>query len=306
MKESELIDAIEKLNLENINLLNSKEYKIGEEICKMKKLLKQFKIITILKKFVNKRKRKKINNYIDHNETENNFIYEKRNIENPKIVIYTCITGGYDKLISPLLKFDNIDYIAFTDNKNEDNKEWKIKDIPENVKKINDNVLINRYIKFHPYELFGQDYDFSIYVDGNIKIVSNLKDMIYAVNEKTGLAMHRHYLRDDISNEIETCRILKKGNYEKLKEQVDNYKKEGFPDNFGMLECGVIVSNLKNKKGNEILNSWWDEFQKSESYRDQIILPYVLWNKGYRIDEVGKLGKNIRKNAKFKIELHNS
>lgn len=306
MKESELIDAIEKLNLENINLLNSKEYKIGEEICKMKILLKQFKIITILKKFINKRKRKKINNYIDHKETENNFTYKNQNIENPKIVIYTCITGGYDKLISPLLKFDNIDYIAFTDNKEEDNKEWKIKDIPENVKKINNNVLINRYIKFHPYELFGQDYDFSIYVDGNIKIVSNLKDMIYAVNEKTGLAMHRHYLREDISNEIETCRILKKGNYEKLKEQVDNYKKEGFPDNFGMLECGVIVSHLKNKKGNEILNSWWGEFQKSESKRDQIALPYIIWKQGYKINDIGCLGLNVHKNPKIRLKLHNS
>ena len=306
MKEAELIDAIEKLNLQNINLLNSKEYKIGEEICKMKILLKQFKIITILKKFINKKKRKKINNYIDHEETQNNFTYKKQNIENPKIVIYTCITGGYDKLISPLLKFDNIDYIAFTDNKNEDNKEWKIKDIPEDIKKINDNILNNRYIKFHPYELFGQDYDFSIYVDGNIKIISNLKDMIYAINEKTGLAMHRHYLRDDICNEIETCRILKKGNYEKLKEQVDNYKKEGFPNDFGMLECGVIVSNLKNKKGNEILNSWWKEFQKSESKRDQIALPYIIWKQGYEIKDVGCIGLNAHKNPKIMLKLHNT
>ena len=304
--ENELLKKIEELNLEIINLQNSKEYKTGEEIIKFKYLVKRLKFITIFKRILRKIYRgKNLKRYNDYREKENEFRSNFDENNRPKIVVYTCVTGGYDKLISPLLKFKNIDYVAFTDNEKEDNQEWNIRNIPEDIKKIKNNILINRYIKFHPYELFeSQGYEYAIYVDGNVKVVSDLTDMTYVVNEKTGLAFHRHYLRDDISNEIETCRILKKGNYEKLKEQVEEYKQAGFPNHFGMLECNVIVSKLNNQNGKAILDYWWNEFEKKESYRDQISLPYVIWKQGYRIEDIGSLGQNVHKNPKLRIVLH--
>lgn len=305
MEENYLIKKIEELNLEIIDLKESNEYLKGKTVIKFTNLIKKFKFITLFKAINKKIRKRKLKNYIDYEATENDFVTNLDMNNKPKIVIYTCITGGYDKLISPFLKLENIDYVAFSDNKEDKNEDWTIREIPENIKELKNNILINRYLKFHPYELFEKEgYDYAIYIDGNIKVVSDFTDMTYAVNEKTGLAMHRHYLRDDISNEIETCRILKKGNYKKLKEQVNRYKSEGFPDDFGMLECNLIVSNLKNKKGQVLLDNWWEEFKTSESYRDQIALPYVIWKQGYKIEDVGNLGKNIRKNGKLRIILH--
>lgn len=305
MDDNNLLKKIEELNLEIIELKGSNEYLKGQAVVKIINLIKNFKFIALFKMINKKIRKRKLKKYIDHEATNNKFVTNLNINNKPKVVVYTCITGGYDKLISPFLKFENIDYVAFTDNKEDKNKDWKIREIPEKIKELKNNILINRYIKFHPYELFEkQGYEYAIYIDGNIKVISDLTDMVYAVNDKTGLAMHRHYLRDDISNEIETCRILKKGNYRKLKEQVNRYKREGFPDNFGMLECNAIVSKLNNTNGKEILDSWWNEFKKSESYRDQIALPYVIWQLGYKIKDVGSLGNNIHKNEKVRIILH--
>lgn len=165
----------------------------------------------------------------------------------------------------------------------------------------NDNVLINRYIKMHPNELF-KEYDFSIYIDGNIKIISTLSSLINQVGENTGLALHRHSIRNCIFEEIEACKTLKKGNYEKMKIQADRYRNEGFPSKFGLLECNVIVSNLNNINSKIILNEWWNEFKYSDSRRDQIVLPYILWKKGFSIKDIGNLGENIYYNPKFRID----
>ena len=301
--EEKLLNKIEELNLENIELKKSKQYKKGDDIMKLIEMVKKFQLAKLLKKQINRKKVKKFNL---HGELENDFKYDESLVktEKPKIAVYTCITGQYDKLITPFLNFENIDYIAFTDNKEEDNKVWKIRDIPENIKQLQDNILINRYIKFHPAELFKENYDYAIYIDGNIKVISDLTNLVYAINSATGLAFHRHQFRNCIYNEIEVCRLIGKGNYEKMKKQTQRYRQEGFPEQFGLYECNVIVSDLQNNVGTSILDSWWNEFRNSESYRDQISLPYVVWKNNCQFDDIGSLGNNVYKNPKIRLENH--
>lgn len=297
------IKRIEELNLENIELKKTEQYKKGDDIMKLIEMVKKFQLAKILKKQINRKKVKKFNL---HGELENDFKYDTSLVKDkkPKIAVYTCITGQYDKLITPFLNFDNIDYIAFTDNKEEDNKVWEIRDIPENIKQLQDNILINRYIKFHPSELFKENYDYAIYIDGNIKVISDLTNLVYAINNATGLAFHRHQFRNCIYNEIEVCRLIGKGNYEKMKKQTQRYRQEGFPEQFGLYECNVIVSDLKNNTGIELLHTWWNEFRNSESYRDQICLPYVVWKNNCQFDDIGSLGNNVYKNPKIRLENH--
>ncbi len=86
-----------------------------------------------------------------------------------------------------------------------------------------------------------------------------------------------------------------------MKEQVKRYKKTGFPKDYGMLECNVIVSDLKNLNAIKILNDWWMEYVKSESLRDQLALPYVLWKNNVPIEELTGLGSNVFKNPIIRI-----
>lgn len=297
-----LIEKIEELNLEIINLKKSQEYQKGKDLIKLKSMIKTFNFGEIFSKFVNRKKILKLN---AHEEMENDFKFNLTSNERPKIVVYTSILGGYDELKEPLLKLDNIDYVAFLEEKVDYETQWNIKRIPENIKKFENNTLINRYIKFHPSEIFKDDiYDYAIYIDGNIKVISDLTSMTYSINKDIGISLHRHQFRDCIYNEIEACRLLKKGNYKFLKEQVEKYKKEGFPNNYGMLEGTIIVSDLKSEKAINLLNDWWEEFKNSESLRDQIALPYVLWKNNIKIEEVAKLGNNLYKNPKVRVYLH--
>lgn len=301
MNEVDYIKKIEQLNLENINLKNSKEYLTGKKIVRIKNSIKKFKIIALVKKMM---ENKKISKYNAHEQFDNNYIVNVSNKEKlPKIAVYTCITGNYDKeILEPFLKPSNIDYFLYTNNTQNKSINWKITELPDNVLKYN-NILKNRYIKMHPHELFS-GYDYSIYIDGNVEVMSDLTDLVYSVKDETGISMHRHQFRDCIYNEIEVCRIKKKGNYEKMKIQVENYRNEGFPKNFGMLEATIIVTDIKNKKAKVLLDDWWNEFTSTKSLRDQIALQYVIWKNNFKIDDFGSLGKNLYKNPKFRVNIH--
>lgn len=301
MKENDYIKKIEQLNLENINLKNSKEYLTGKKIIRIKESIRKFHIIALAKKMI---ANKKISKYNAHEQLDNNYTVNVPNNEKlPKIAVYTCITGNYDKeILEPFLQPSNIDYFLYTDNRETKSVNWEIRELPEKVEEYN-NILKNRYLKMHPQELFPE-YDYSIYIDGNVEVMSDLTDLVYSLNEKTGISMHRHQFRNCIYNEIEVCKIKKKGNYEKMKKQVERYKKEGFPSGFGMLEATIIVTDLKNKNAKVILDSWWNEFTSSESLRDQIALQYVIWKNNFRIEDFGSLGNNLYKNPKFRVNIH--
>lgn len=282
--EEEVIREKENANLEDI--LKTERAK-SLEMTKMSKFIRRLKDKVVT----------------DHSFKDNGIKYTGHGIENAaKIVVYSCITGGYDSICEPVFEFDNVEYVLFTD-KNVEAKNWKVLPIPKYCNK-NDNILTNRYMKMHPNEIFEKcDYDFAIYVDGNLKVIGDPRPLVYDTG-RVGIAMHRHALREDIWKEMLACIAQRKGNPRKIMQQVVGYKKRGLPKKFGMLECNMIVVDLKNKLAKEILDEWWDEFLKSKSMRDQISLPYVIWKKGYSIEDFGNLGYNIYRNPKIRKVEH--
>ena len=110
---NDLIDEIERLNLEVINLQQSREYRIGKKILHFKKLVKKMSIKKIIFKLKNTRKMEKL---IKGQFIENkNYSYLKENAnininKNIKILVYTCITGNYDNPAQIYLKESCCDY----------------------------------------------------------------------------------------------------------------------------------------------------------------------------------------------------
>lgn len=305
-EKEELIQAIEKMNIEYMNIKNSKEYLNGKRIDTTINLLKKFKIYTILKDLL---KLRKVNKTLKNGKKENDLnikgkTFKIHNDSNEKIVIYSCITGKYDNIQDPFIIQDNVNYVLYTDNKDIKSDIWEIRNIPENIKKFKNPILINRYIKMHPKELFCE-YDYSFYIDGNVKIMSEITSLISKINQKYGLALHKHRARDCAYDEINTCIFLKRGNVKQLEKAKSIFEESKFPTKYGLLECNLILTDLKNKKANEILDLWWKEFLNSDCYRDQIFFPYVLWKNCISIDNIATLGNNIYKNGKLRIENHN-
>lgn len=219
-----------------------------------------------------------------------------------KIAVYTCIIGGYDNLNDPVIINENIDYFVFTDH-DITSKIWTEKDIPQEVLKLNDNTLVNRYLKFHPKELFPE-YDYVAYVDGNVKVISDITPLFKYTKNLIGVAFHSHSLRNSIYDEVEVLKIFKRGVPTKLDRQVEKYRKEGFPSQYGLPEATIILSDLSNSRIRNFFEQWWQEFLKSESFRDQISLPYILWKNDVKVEEVTLLGNNLRYSSKFYVVNH--
>ena len=304
MDSKELFKIIETQNKEKYELKNSREYKLGKNILETLNFVKKGKFNKILKKIHDKNIKNKITKF---SKLNNNILEQINNdidYRKSKIAIYTCIIGDYDNIQVPLTKFSNVDYYLFTDNVDKFRKYSKnfiIKEIDNEILKLG-KIIANRYIKLHPSEVLG-DYDFYIYVDGNVRIISDIRRFITKINDKTGIAMHLHRERNCIYDEVKACILLKRGSKKMLLNQINRYQKEGFPKEYGMNEATIIVSNNK-KIAINLLNQWYKEFIKSNSLRDQIAWPYVLWKNNLKIFDVGILGDNIYNNYTIEMVQH--
>lgn len=304
MKINKNLEAIERLNLDYINLKNDSEVLKGKKIYRFIKEMREGKFKLQLERVKKRNKLKKIlESESQYNWETNEWKKLLRNGDsNKKVAVYTCVVGNYDNLNTPYYYADNIDYCLFSDSLQCEG--WKNKEITNDILQLKNNSLINRYIKFHPFDLFETDYDYCIYIDGNIAPISDLTVLIELINPKVGIAMHQHASRNCIYQEVKACEALKKGNAKNLNFQIERYQKEGFPENYGMLEGNVIIVDLKNSTAKKLLNAWWNEFIHSESGRDQIAWPYVLWKNGIPVESIATLGKNVYKNPKLRISQH--
>lgn len=302
MKIQSCFDALEKQNEEYMRLLNSSEMRIGKTIKVLSSL--NFKHIykCVVCTIVNTIRAKKIiNNKIDNRP----FFYA---IGDPiekgkKVAVYSCITGGYDKIKNPVLVDNELDYFCVSDTPSSSDSVWKYIEIPNAAKEYKGG-MINRFCKLNPWHLFG-NYDFSIYIDGNIDIVSDIRNLCsIAEKSKIGIAMHLHNNRDCVYKESAICKLYKKGNFPAIEKQMDDYRKIGFPEHFGMVEATIIIVDLHNEFAKKIMSDWWTELCRSGSARDQLSFPYILWKNGFKIDDVGCLGTCRTKNPKFRTRQH--
>jgi hypothetical protein len=301
MDVNEYIKEIEKLNLEYIRLKNGRIYKLGSRFVR----IKNHDVKMLVKSAKSRKAFQQIKqNFVDCNLPEE-MQKELARTGNPdkRTVVYTCVTGNYDNVAIPYMYPDNITYVLFCDQEGPEG--WIKRRIPKEVSKKYSNPLINRYIKFHPFELFEGDYDYAIYMDGNIAPVSDLSVLPELISEEVGIAFHSHCTRNCIYEEMKACNALGKGNIEKLELQVKAYREEGMPSGYGMAEGNFIVTDLRNERAKELYRQGWQEFLKRDSGRDQMVWPYLFWKNGIEMDQVLRLGKNIYLDPKVRINDHN-
>ena len=219
-----------------------------------------------------------------------------------KVVVYTCIAGRYDSVNEPRFRMNpNVSYVLFTDQDIRSDV-WDVREIPEQISHL-DGVQKNRYLKMHPHE-FLRDFDYAIYIDGNVQVISDMSGLVNLMPAEIGFAMHFHNVRNCVYQEAVACQCLKKGSPEGITKDVERYLKMGYPRENGLLECTVFVTDLHSEASKKIYEQWWEEFLKSESKRDQLSLPIVLWKNKIPIEKVGTLGSNLYRNPKFRVMSH--
>ena len=74
-----------------------------------------------------------------------------------------------------------------------------------------------------------------------------------------GFSMFIHPDRNCIYDEAELCHDFPKYREFPLLEQVDHYRKEGYPKQNGLMAAGIIVRDMNRKKLTTINKEWWHE-----------------------------------------------
>ena len=208
-------------------------------------------------------------------------------------VVYTVITGGYNNLF-PLLYYDTgWDYVCFTDDENlikSGHKFWQIRPL-ENTEL--DKAKLSRLPKILAHK-FLTDYKYSLYIDGNIDIISNklFKNVNQFVKSGVKLAITKHFKRDCIYDEIEACLNSGKESAQNVKKLLQIFKKEGFPTHLGLKENNIIFRQHNDEEIIKLMEQWWN-LVENYSKRDQLSLMYVLWKNNYK-DVLDIMDKPVR------------
>lgn len=233
----------------------------------------------------------------------NRFEATNKVYSNLKICVYTVNTGKYDIVSTPIYVDENIDYFIITDNEVSTEQDvWKKIDVPQDIKQYS-ALEQARYIKTHPHRFFSE-YDYSIFIDGNIKITCDIRPLVYSMIEaKKIMAIHRHQARDCVYDEAKAIYAVGKAKRHDLNKQLEHYKKEAFPRHFGLFETNVIIRQHNHADCIAVMDTWWQEI-KDYTKRDQMSFTYALWKNNKTAMDVLSLGNNSRLNPYFIVDAH--
>ena len=208
-------------------------------------------------------------------------------MEKNKKVIYTCITGNYDHLLTPKHISSNFDYVCFTDNKDLKSNIWEIRPLPKESEGLS-QVKKQRFVKINPHLLLSE-YDISIWVDGNVTIKGDLNEFVNLnLKDNCSVFVPQHPSRNCIYSESNIVIRMKKDKADIVKPQMERYRKEGFPEKYGLLQSNIMLRKHNDKGCIKLMETWFDELKKG-SHRDQLSFNYALWkNNDVKVEYLDK------------------
>lgn len=218
-----------------------------------------------------------------------------------ELVVYTCITGGYDELSPVGAPEPGVRYVCFTDRAVADARGWELRPVPRS---FGHPVLENRWAKMHPHLLF-EEAACSLYIDGNILLKQDVLALSRDALARHDLALYAHPFRRCIYQEAAECAAIGHAWVWDFARQMRRYERAGMPEQAGLFECNILFRRHHAPAVVAVMQDWWDEFCHGVR-RDQLSLPYLLRNSQVPVCELGP--SHIRTgNAHFGICItHNA
>jgi len=182
-----------------------------------------------------------------------------------KIAVYTAITASKDSLKKPR-DCSNVDLVLFSDQMRTE-PDW---DVRPACAIFADPRRNSRAPKLLAHQYLS-DYDYSLWIDGSIRLLVPVRDLIKKYLDKADIALFPHPWRDCIYEEAAACARL--DDPAVISAQVAKYKQDRYPKHNGLNANGVILRR-HNARTEVLNNAWWSELCRY-SLRDQLSFNYV-------------------------------
>lgn len=212
------------------------------------------------------------------------------------ITVITALTNNMDKLRDDFPEDDDsVKYVAFLDEDSKKNNKSKLWEIRNCCNKLEDSRRNAKIHKIIPHKFV--DTDISIWLDANISLNVSPRELVDLWLNDKDISVCKHFERNCLYEEAEVCKQGKLDDPKLIDEQMARYKEDGYPENNGLAECGIIIRR-HTPDINEKSEKWWKEIMKGSS-RDQLSFTYCF-------DEYEKVDANARYSPLFNYENHNS
>ena len=225
-----------------------------------------------------------------------------------KVIVYTAITGSYDKMQEHSFFDRQWDFRFYTDQKIESlNKDhlWEVTEIPQ-TEESDLNRVAKKY-KILPHR-FLSDYEYSIWIDGNISLTGAHLIRLFKefIKSEKVLGISKHPFRNSVKEEIAACLEAHKDTPEKIQGWKRVLDESTFTDDQGLFEMNVILRRHNDPICVKIMEDWW-EIIRHYSKRDQLSFTYALWKNTKKIEDVAFVNNiPIRSLHDYKFTNHQS
>lgn len=197
--------------------------------------------------------------------------------ENAKTgLIFTYNFDGYDSVNDPRIKSDGWDHICYTNAPLKTNI-WQAAPIPDYLSDVASPKRLASRLKIDHFRHIQRQYSVCISVDASMFINEDLNDFL-AENwsDRLDLMIAKHPRRNCLYQEAEAILDANMDDEDVISSQVNRYRKEGFPENFGLYGTRMMVKNNNSAALKRVSEIWDEEYQKG-SLRDQMSLTYAIW-----------------------------
>lgn len=203
----------------------------------------------------------------------------------PRIVVYTAITGGKDRLKENQVTA-GLPFYAFLDEPVESDT-WEVLPAMELFKDPRRNARCHKILA---HQLFP-DCEYSVWIDGTISVISDILPLIDGLMAGCDVATFRHPERRCLYKEAKTCMRFSLDDRATIEKQVAYYQGKNFAADAGLFETNVLIRRHCPRVA-AFNNLWWSELC-FHSNRDQISFPYAAWSTGLRIGIIPGNAQNL-------------
>jgi hypothetical protein len=196
-----------------------------------------------------------------------------------KFVVYTVMTGYKEDIRNPFPD-NSVGYerICFTDNPKLQSQDWSIVLMDNHYLKPERE---SRRAKLLPH-LFLADFDYSLYIDNIVEFKVDPLDILNQyINSESPFICFKHPWRDCIYEEAEGLIQIGMDDEYRIREQIDFYRSQGFPEHQGLIAGTVLLRKHLDTKLIELSEEWFNHVLRY-GRRDQLSFNFVAWHRKFK------------------------